>query len=92
MQHNIIPNPFNFTLWYAYYSKRFPNLNDELDSVIDDFGTCPANISEKLFLKYIIDSDAEIDSIKELFQQSTPLFNKPIAIGQISFETKNFIF
>ena len=27
--------------------------------------------------------------LKELFQQSTPLFKKPIAIGQISFETKN---
>ncbi|NRA19338.1 MAG: GGDEF domain-containing protein [Oceanospirillaceae bacterium] len=92
MQHNIIPNPFNFTLWYAYYSKRFPNLNDELDSVIDDFGTCPANISEKLFLKYIIDSDAEIDSIKELFQQSVVniVDNLAESIDQTSRQSQNF--
>lgn len=69
IKHKIVPNPFNFTLWYAYYSKQFPGLNDELDFLVNKVGTCPANESEKLFLKHIIKNDEEFESVKEMFHQ-----------------------
>jgi len=69
IKHKIVPNPFNFTLWYAYYSNHFPGLNDELDFLVEKEGTCPADESEKLFLKHIIKNDEEFDSVKEIFHQ-----------------------
>ena len=70
IQHKIVPNPFNYTLWYAYFSMNFPELNRELDYMLDRFGTCPGSMSEKLFLKYVIGSDEDVESRKLLFQQA----------------------
>lgn len=70
IQNKIVPNPYNYTLWYAYYSMNFPELNRELDYILDRFGTCPGSMSEKLFLKYVIGDDEDADSLKEVFQQA----------------------
>ncbi|MDP2560586.1 GGDEF domain-containing protein [Psychrobium sp. 1_MG-2023] len=53
IKHNIVPNPLNYTLWYSYFSKAFPNLNKELDHTIERFGTCPPATGEALFLEHI---------------------------------------
>jgi len=63
---NIAPNPLNFTLWYAYVSNRDSELKKDLDETIQLFGTCPDNISENLFRRYVIsDEIAEQQSIDE---------------------------
>ncbi len=69
MEHNIVPNPFNFTLWYGYFSKQFPLLNQELDYIIDRFNTCPPDMSEKLFLKHIIKIDENTEDVQKAYQQ-----------------------
>ncbi len=69
MEHNIVPNPFNFTLWYSYFSKQFPLLNQELDYIIDRFNTCPPDMSEKLFLKHIIKIDENTEDVQKAYQQ-----------------------
>jgi diguanylate cyclase len=69
IQHKIIPNPFNFALWYSYYSQQFPELVQELDYIIDRFDTCPPDMSETLFLKHIIQTKQYPDSVQDVFQQ-----------------------
>ncbi|EPJ44946.1 MAG: hypothetical protein OFPII_30900 [Osedax symbiont Rs1] len=69
MEHSIVPNPFNFTLWYSYFSKQFPLLNQELDYIIDRYNTCPPEMSEKLFLKHIIKIDENTEDVQKAYQQ-----------------------
>lgn len=59
VKHNIVPNPLNYTLWYSYFSQAFPELNQELDHIIERYQTCPPEMSESLFLQHI----DEIDSL-----------------------------
>jgi len=70
IKHNIVPNPFNFTLWYSYYSKRFPELNSELDYIVSRFETCPPELSEELLLKYIIKKDDTEHKDRDAFQNA----------------------
>ena len=70
IKHNIVPNPFNFTLWYSYYSKRFPELNNELDYIVSRFETCPPELSEELLLKYIIKKDDTEHKDRDAFQNA----------------------
>lgn len=57
VQHDIVPNPLNYTLWYSYFSQAYPSLNHALERTIEKYGTCSAQISESLFLKHIIKPD-----------------------------------
>lgn len=61
VQHDIVPNPLNYTLWYSYFSKAYPSLNGALDDTVMRYGTCPVDISESLFLEHIINSDDQIN-------------------------------
>lgn len=67
VQHNIVPNPINYALWYSYYSNAFPELNIALDSTIERLGTCPQVVSEELFLSHITDFDGadDVDKIQQ---------------------------
>ncbi|AGH45399.1 GGDEF domain-containing protein [Paraglaciecola psychrophila] len=53
VKYSIVPNPLNYTLWYCYFSKAFAPLNTELDRTLERYGTCPPDISESLFFRYI---------------------------------------
>ena len=57
VEHHIVPNPLNYTLWYSYFSESYPALNHALDNTIKVHGTCPTDIGESLFLRHIIDVD-----------------------------------
>ena len=59
LKYNIAPNPHNYSLWYCYFSKAFPSLNQELDNTLERHGTCPPDISESLFLHYISNIENE---------------------------------
>lgn len=59
VKYNIVPNPLNYTLWYSYYSKAFPSLNNELDKTVKRYGTCPPDISESLFFRHMNNVDNE---------------------------------
>ncbi|MFQ3189655.1 MAG: diguanylate cyclase [Paraglaciecola sp.] len=59
VKYNIVPNPLNYTLWYSYYSKAFPSLNNELDKTVKRYGTCPPDISESLFFRHMNNLDNE---------------------------------
>lgn len=60
VQHDIVPNPLNYTLWYSYFSNSFPRLNVALEQSLERYGTCPPDIGETLFLEHITKpSDSE---------------------------------
>jgi diguanylate cyclase len=92
IEHNIVPNPFNYTLWYSYYSNRFPQLNSELDYVVDRFGTCPTNMSESLFLKHIIKIDKDSLNRQQKYQQAIAALVGSLSknIENSSLKTKSF--
>ena len=48
IKHNIVPNPFNFTLWYSYYSQQFPGLIKELDHVQEVFQQAMTGLVDSL--------------------------------------------
>ncbi|MBU2964471.1 diguanylate cyclase [Amphritea sp. 2_MG-2023] len=59
MVHNVIPpTPLNYALWYAYVSKSIPKLNQQMDKVLEIYGTCPNRVSEQLFSEYLIKDEA----------------------------------
>ncbi|WP_371194720.1 GGDEF domain-containing protein [Glaciecola sp. SC05] len=70
VKHNIVPNPLNYTLWYSYFSETFPALNQELDQVIERYGTCPAKIGESLFIQHISQVDDKNEEQLENFQKA----------------------
>ncbi|MBT8148351.1 MAG: GGDEF domain-containing protein [Pseudomonadales bacterium] len=54
VKNNIVPNPRNFALWYAYVSKRDAELNTALDDTIAAQGTCPEEVTEELFNRHVM--------------------------------------
>ncbi len=43
----------NYALWYTYVEQAIPQLNAEMDSVLQNFGLCPPTSSEHLYQQYI---------------------------------------
>jgi len=60
VEHDIVPNPLNYTLWYSYFSQAYPSLNKALEETVARYGTCPVDVSESLFLEHIIKSDDQL--------------------------------
>lgn len=92
IKHNIVPNPFNFTLWYSYYSKQFPELNYELDHIIGRYDTCPPEMSESLLLKYIIQKDEKQEQDRDTFQKAIDVLveNLSESIDQTAKQSNDF--
>lgn len=68
VQHGIVPNPLNYTLWYSYFSNSSPSLNTALDSAVKRYGTCPTDIGEALFLEHITEPDDNNQSVNKVQQ------------------------
>lgn len=57
VRHNIAPNPVHYALWYTYSKGQQPELNRQLDRVVKDFASFPAESATQLFRDYIIHDD-----------------------------------
>jgi diguanylate cyclase len=92
VKHNIVPNPLNYTLWYSYFSKEFPDLNKELDQAIDRYGTCPPKVGESLFIKHISqfgdNNQEQLDSFQKAF--SNVVTKLSTSIDQTAQDTAGF--
>lgn len=60
VRHNIPPNPVHYALWYTYSKGQVPELNRQLDQVVQDFSQFPAESAAKLFRDYIIRDELEV--------------------------------
>jgi diguanylate cyclase len=60
VRHNIPPNPVHYALWYTYSKGQVPELNRQLDKVLEDFPQFPPESASKLFRDYIIRDELEV--------------------------------
>jgi len=60
MKHHVAATPANYALWYTYVDNVIPQLNRELDGVIENYGVCPPAAGEQLYNNHIA-SRAETD-------------------------------
>lgn len=92
MQHKIVPNPINYTLWYTYFSNTYPELNKELDHAIERYNTCPMDISESLFLNHIGNTATEEQEANEDFRRalSKMVSNLTQSLDETSSQSNNY--
>ena len=75
MIKNQVPTtPENYALWYTYVAETQPELNEELDQIIEQFGLCLPSHSEGLYKTYIA-SQTEAD-VQELRNNLEILINE----------------
>lgn len=53
MKNHVAATPANYALWYTYVDNTSPQLNSELENIVDNFGICPPSEGEKLYSKHI---------------------------------------
>ena len=53
MKHHVAANPTNYALWYTYVDNAIPQLNQELDGVLNNFGICPPAAGDALYQQFI---------------------------------------
>jgi len=92
VKHNIVPNPLNYTLWYSYYSNDFPQLNKELEHVLERYNTCPNDIGEALFLEHMTNLSPTNGQQLEGFQHAlnNMVVNLSESFGKTAQSTRSF--
>lgn len=53
MKNHVAATPANYALWYTYVDNAIPQLNRELDSVLENYGICPPAAGEQLYNDYV---------------------------------------
>ncbi|EGR2795171.1 GGDEF domain-containing protein [Vibrio navarrensis] len=53
IKNHVAATPANYALWYTYVDNAIPQLNQELDTVLENFGICPPATSEQLYHSYV---------------------------------------
>ncbi|MGF1910824.1 GGDEF domain-containing protein [Vibrio kasasachensis] len=53
MKNHVAATPANYALWYTYVDNSIPNLNHELEGVIESYGICPPTTGDQLYHKYV---------------------------------------
>lgn len=65
MKNHVAATPANYALWYTYVDNVIPQLNRELDSVIDSYGICPPAVGEQLYNNHIASrSETDMHSLR----------------------------
>ncbi|BCN25663.1 diguanylate cyclase GefA [Vibrio alfacsensis] len=64
IKNHVAATPANYALWYTYVDKTMPELNMELDRVLENYETCPPAVHKQLYNNYVA-SKAET-SLEEL--------------------------
>jgi len=66
MKHRIAATPANYALWYTYVDNAIPELNSELDYILNSFGFCPAATGDQLYKDYIAsNTETNVHQLKE---------------------------
>lgn len=57
VKYKIPPTPYNYALWYNYVSKRDPILNEAIERLVSNHGTCTPAMTKALFDEHIIEEE-----------------------------------
>jgi len=63
----IVPTPANFSIWYAYFSNDVPDLNKEIDSLLENGAIFSMQVNIALFGKYF-GTDREAVALNDIGQ------------------------
>jgi len=74
IKNQVATTPENYALWYTYVAETQPELNAELDKIIEEYGLCLPSHSEGLYKTYIA-SQTEAD-VQELRNNLEILINE----------------
>lgn len=65
IKHQVPTTPPNYALWYTYVEESEPELNQELNEIISEYGLCLPSHNESLYQSYIADkADADMRDLK----------------------------
>ncbi|TKF21378.1 diguanylate cyclase [Vibrio genomosp. F6] len=53
MKNRVSTTPANYALWYTYVDNAIPQLNREMDGIIEHYGICPPATAEQLYNNYV---------------------------------------
>ncbi|MDF5688412.1 GGDEF domain-containing protein, partial [Vibrio parahaemolyticus] len=53
IKNHVAATPANYALWYTYVDKTIPELNFELDTVLENYGICPPATNKQLYNNYV---------------------------------------
>ena len=66
VKHRIAATPANYALWYTYVDNTIPELNQEMDNVLESFGFCPAATGDLLYKEYVASkAETSISQLRE---------------------------
>ncbi|MFB9136653.1 GGDEF domain-containing protein [Vibrio olivae] len=57
LKNKVATTPENYALWYTYVEHAIPELNDNIDRIIEDFGLCPPAKTRWLYQTYVADRE-----------------------------------
>lgn len=76
MQNHVAATPANYALWYTYVDNAIPQLNRELDSVLENYGICPPAAGEQLYKNFVASrAETSIDDLRA---------NMELLVGQVA--------
>ncbi|WP_261883957.1 GGDEF domain-containing protein [Vibrio pelagius] len=53
MKNRVSTTPANYALWYTYVDNAIPQLNKDMDGVLEHYGICPPALGEQLYNEYV---------------------------------------
>ncbi|MBW3695932.1 GGDEF domain-containing protein [Vibrio sp. T187] len=53
MKNRVSTTPANYALWYTYVDNAIPQLNQDMDNVLEQYGICPPSAGEQLYNNYV---------------------------------------
>ncbi len=53
IKNYVAATPANYALWYTYVDNVIPDLNLEMDTVLESYGLCPPTSAKQLYKRYV---------------------------------------
>ncbi|NAZ47440.1 diguanylate cyclase [Vibrio toranzoniae] len=53
MKNRVSTTPANYALWYTYVDNAIPQLNQDMDGILEHYGICPPAVGEQLYNSYV---------------------------------------
>ncbi len=66
LKNQVATTPTNYALWYTYVDEAIPQLNQDMDKIIADFGLCPPAQSQLMYQNHLAEkAHMDISHVRE---------------------------
>ncbi len=64
-KNQVAATPANYALWYTYVDNAIPDLNVEMDTMLDSYGTFPPASAKQLYKRYVANkAETSLDDLR----------------------------